>query len=294
VVLVISNVVVQGEREFARRERDQKALALQEKETALQQERIALVKAREQEQLATTQKGIALEQEHLAHRNLYIAHMNLAQTHWENANVSRVEELLDLYRRVGPGQEDLRGWEWYYQERLCQSYLRTLRGHQSQVLSVAFGPDGARLATGSDDQMVKVWDVATGRELRTFQGKKDRVRSMAISPDGTRMATGSENNTVTLWDVVSGQELRTFQGKKQLTFPIFSLAFSPDGTRLVSGSLEVTVWDVASGQAIRTLDIPRMGHLYQTVGVAFSPNGVGCRHRPGAAHLPGIWSGLAG
>jgi WD40 repeat protein len=257
VVLVISNVVVQGER-------DQKALSLQEKETALRNEGVALARAREQEKLARTQEGIALGQSRIARRNLYVADMNLAQAHWENANVSRVEELLDLYRRVGPGEEDLRGWEWFYQDRLCQAYLRTLRGHEASVLSVAFNADGSRLVTGSHDRVVKVWDVATGRELRAFQADKGPVRGLAISPDGTHVAVGGEDGTVKLWDVATGQEVRTFRGDN-LRLGVFSLAFSPDGTRLARGNLGVTVWDVAGGN--------ELCRLRRGVTVAFSPDG---------------------
>jgi WD40 repeat protein/serine/threonine protein kinase len=213
---------------LVRQESGKKSQALQDKEEALQKERAARADAR---------------------RNLYVAHMNLAQAHWENANVSRVEELLELFRHVEPGQKDLRGWEWYYQDRLCHAGVRTFRGHEGWVLSVAFSPDGSRLATGSNDQTVKVWEVATGRELRTFQGNKDRVTSMAFSPDGKRMATGgSQDNTVKLWDVVSGKELLTFQGKDGMS--VFSLAFNSDGTRLARGDGSLKVWDVASGDEL--------------------------------------------
>jgi hypothetical protein len=158
---------------------------------------LALSNARISEEAREKTKALeaAKGERDIARRNLYVAHMNLAQAHWENANVSQVEKLLDLYRRVEPGQEDLRGWEWYYQERLCHAYLGKLRGHDRLVLSAAFSADGRRLITGSRDQMVKMWDVATGRELRTFQENKGGTQcmafSMAFSPDGTRVASGS-------------------------------------------------------------------------------------------------------
>jgi WD40 repeat protein len=265
VVLAISNVIIQAERELVRGERDQKALAVQEKEAALQDERAARAKATEQEELATAQKRIALEHERTTRRNLYVAHMNLAQAHWENANVNRVEELLDRYRRVGPGQEDLRGWEWYYQERLCQTCLRTLRGHGSSILSLAFSADGSRVATGSRDHVVTVWNVATGQALHTFRANNSPVQSMAFSPDGTCVATASQDKTVKLWDVASGKLLRTLQGKKGNTSLVLSLTFSADGTRLASAGPAATVWDLANGEELAVL--PR------AFSVAFSPDG---------------------
>jgi WD40 repeat protein/serine/threonine protein kinase len=234
----------------------------------------ALAAAKAAEQEAQHQSAVAKRERDIARRNLYVAHMNLAQAHWENANVSRVEELLDLYRRVEPGQEDLRGWEWYYQERLCHAYLRTLRGHESWILGVVFSRDGTRLATASRDGVAKVWDVATGLELRTFQGQKGgSVRTLAFSSDGTRLATGSEDDTVTLWDMASGKEVRTLQGKKGIIGLPESMAFSPDGTRLALGSAAglLRVWDVADGKEVRTLWVRTSGH--NILGVAFSPDG---------------------
>jgi WD40 repeat protein len=75
--------------------------------------------------------------------------------------------------------------------------LLTLKGHISVVKSVAFSPDGKRLASVADDHTVKVWDTQTGQELLTFKGP---VRSVAFSPDGHRLVSGSADGTVTIYD----------------------------------------------------------------------------------------------
>jgi WD40 repeat protein len=62
--------------------------------------------------------------------------------------------------------------------------VRTLEGHTLAVTSVAFSPDGKLLASGSWDNTVKLWEVATGRELRTLKGHTDHATSVAFSPYG--------------------------------------------------------------------------------------------------------------
>ena len=90
---------------------------------------------------AEKQKQIAEDNAQLARRHLYIADMNLAQNAWEATNIQVVLDLLERHRPK-EGQEDLRGFEWYYWNRLCHRDLLTLKGHTRPVSSVAFSPDG--------------------------------------------------------------------------------------------------------------------------------------------------------
>ena len=80
------------------------------------------------------------------------------------------------------------------------------------VTSVAIAPDGRTALSGSVDKTLKLWDLASGKELRTFTGHSDVVSSVAIAPDGRTALSGSWDKTLKLWDLASGKELRTFTG----------------------------------------------------------------------------------
>jgi eukaryotic-like serine/threonine-protein kinase len=88
----------------------------------------------------------------------YFHHIARAAAGWREGNMVGVEKLLD---ECPP---DRRGWEWYYLKRLCHTDLLTLGGHTDAVNGVAYSPDGTRIASGSSDGTVRVWDAITGQE----------------------------------------------------------------------------------------------------------------------------------
>jgi WD40 repeat protein/serine/threonine protein kinase len=249
---------------------EQRRLADDQRGTAEEQRAFA----QEQREIAEQQRSRAKEQESLVRRLLYFSRINMADRAWHEAQIGPMLDLLEGLSPSKPGQEDLRGLEWNYLWRLAHADLFTLKGHTSIVSSVAFSPDGQRLASGSHDNTVKIWDARTGQESLTLKGHTEAVMCVAFSPDGQRLASGSNDNTVKIWDVRTGQESLTFKCK--LTSGI---TFSPDGQRVATADLilkdrvvdsVVKIWDARTGQEILTLK----GHTSIVSSVGFSPDGL--------------------
>ncbi|MBE9088845.1 serine/threonine protein kinase [Microcystis aeruginosa LEGE 11464] len=145
---------------------------------------------------------------------------------------------------------------------------KTLTGHSGTVDSLAYSPDGRYLASGSCDNTIKIWEVATGKELRTLTGHSGSVYSVVYSPDGRYLASGNDDKTIKIWEVATGKELRTLTGHSS---GVKSVVYSPDGRYLASGSCDNTIkiWEVATGKELRTLT----GHSDVVRSVVYSPDG---------------------
>ena len=130
--------------------------------------------------------------------------------------------------------------------------------HTDTVTCVVYSPDGRTIATGCEDGIARLWNVASGRIRINFRGHTSGIFCVAFSPDGTKIATGSDDATTRIWDVTNGKQLHLLRGS---IHALRSVAFSPNGERIVTTSEDGIgrVWDVASGEEIATLskqDVP--------------------------------------
>jgi WD40 repeat protein/DNA-binding CsgD family transcriptional regulator len=165
-----------------------------------------------------------------------------------------------------------------------QAYLKDVELHQvdfrktdlagsvfaeklGSILSIAFSPDGRRLATGDTDSQIRIWDSVTGEQLATWRGHEDWVLTVAFSSDGQLLVSGSEDKTLRLWQVTTGQCLHKLEGHSSW---VRSVAISPDNQWIASGSDDQTVriWSATAGTCQRSLS----DHNHVVRSVAFSPD----------------------
>jgi WD40 repeat protein/serine/threonine protein kinase len=233
---------------------------------ANQQEALAqkeALRADEKAREAIEQKALAQQKTRDLEHQVYFNGVTLAHREWLANNVAGAEQLLNECPVA------LRAWEWYYYMRLCHAELLSLPGHTGRVSSLAFSSDGEKIASGSHDKTVKIWNARNGQELFTLRGHTDVVNSVAFSPDSKQLATASQE--VKVWHAGTGREILTFPTDSP------SVAFSPDGKRIASGS---RVYDAKTGKELRGTGL----HKLTINSVAFSPDG----RRVASASMGGV------
>jgi WD40 repeat protein/uncharacterized caspase-like protein len=149
---------------------------------------------------------------------------------------------------------------------------------------LVFSPDGRLLATGTfRSSTIKLWEIATGRELRDLstggQNSVGMAPVVAFSPDSRLLAVAGANNSVKIWEVTTGREVQTLSGAQasfMSAFGVSFIAFSADSKKLVTISDAVRVWDVASWRELKTIDTTSLnasGFTGGEGGMAVSPDG---------------------
>lgn len=133
--------------------------------------------------------------------------------------------------------------------------LQTLEGHEDSILSIACSADGQRLATGSMDKAVKIWDYVTGECLLTLKGHRRWVRSVVFSTDCQKVVSASDDGTVKIWDIKLGNCLQTSEFNTQLRLPWVSLSLNGKLAAEFSDKRNLVIWDLADTPS-RILSVP--------------------------------------
>jgi WD40 repeat protein len=169
---------------------------------------------------------------------------------------------------VSGGEQEV--WVW---DAATGNEVRRFGADQGRINSFALSPDGKLLATGGEDSIIRLWDVATGRERRRLEGHqpwagRGGIYALAFSADGKTLASGGRDWTARLWDADTGKELARFEGHSA---PVYALVLSPNGRMLATLSQDRTfrLWEVATRQERRRLE----GHQGMAQCLAFRADG---------------------
>lgn len=144
---------------------------------------------------------------------------------------------------------------------------------ESYVRSMCFSPDDRFLATGSDDKMIKLWDMQSGSLHHAFSGHELEIYSLDFTRDGRFIVSGSGDGKTKIWNMESlACELTlAYEDDDGQSEGVISVAISPDGRHVATGSLDhiVRLWDITTGKFLRSF----RGHNNSVYSIAFSPDG---------------------
>ena len=171
-------------------------------------------------------------------QQVYSSDMRLAQQALEGLHAAESDKLLRRYIPE-PGEVDLREFSWGH--LWAQTHQESLRfdGQGGDLYTVAYSPDGKRLATAGRDGTVRFWNPKTGKLVDRRPEHNSEVNAIAFSPDGSQLASVSDTGELILWTV---EDRLTVQSRQVLgEAALYALCYSPDGKWLAVGGDDGTI-----------------------------------------------------
>jgi WD40 repeat protein/tRNA A-37 threonylcarbamoyl transferase component Bud32 len=255
--------------------------------------------AQSQRERAERGEQRAKESELVARRQSYSADMNLAQQALANNDLGRARRLLAAHR-PGPEEPDLRGWEWRYLWRQCQSdALYCLCRRSNEIYSLAVSQDGNWLALGEQNHGgLSVWDLRTRQQVAGIKSVDSPVLT-AFSPVEPLLAfsTAAAHSTnllcgIRFWDTRSG---RTVGQELLLSDHCCGLAFSGDGQTLLTSTTDgqLTRWQVPGGKRLFSCPAAPAGGDSVPFPLAMTQDGqlAACTMRGGGIRVIDLFNG---
>ncbi|KAF4337194.1 vegetative incompatibility het-e-1 [Fusarium beomiforme] len=173
-------------------------------------------------------------------------------------------EALSLLGQVKECLDSLRSLARWLENREDPS-LSTFVADADWVKSVVFSHDSKKVASGSHDETIRIWDAETGECERELKGHSNLVSSVVFSHDSKKVASGSNDKTIRIWDTETGACERVLEGHSS---SVSSVIFSHDSKKVASGSSDKTIriWDAETGECEQELK----GHSSWVSSVVFS------------------------
>jgi len=146
------------------------------------------------------------------------------------------------------------------------------RDGESAVIALALSPDGKKVASGSGDGAVRLWDMETSKVITKWTGHVGSVKSLCWNRDGERVVSGSFDGTARVWDVKSGEVIL---GPLHTGYDVDAVVYSPDNSMIATGVVTfpekdyIRIWDEKTGELIINL----RGHQYTVTCLAWSADG---------------------